>query len=724
MIVHADSRHSSHVMAASQLAMHVILIVVLLLVVVMLHVVDGDKIYITPQPDEIVCPQFPCTSLSRFATNSSSYISNGSNITLHLLPGRHSLDDEIMVSYADGFIMTNYLQSGDTVLIECSNYLGRLSINLTTFVCIKGGLHFIGCRGSKISMVDELVIEDIVFEGVLDSTMALNLSKISLAMVARSVFNASSYDSHHMQVDSFEDPKVSDHIFLDGFRSTPVGGAIVTTFSNIRIEDCAFEGNIAQLSATAAIFADKTSNISILSSNFLNNEASNFSSVLFLGPYSSLHVSNSTFNNNIAGTAMIISFNGDISIDGSIFSHSRAVVSGGAILAYGSSVQISRSNFNNNSVLYDGGVLYAYYSSVYASCCSFMGNLAHHHGGVLYTHNSSFNFVDSDFGNNMALSEGGVMYTGFENATAAIIIFVNCTFSGNVAGDYGGVITANSGTFFVTDSTFIENFATIGGVIATVALFHITNSTFSNNTALLSGGVTASYGSLYFLDCSFNKNSARFILGGTFAASNGLYYINRCSFEGSRAKDVGGVIVANNGSFVILNSYFRDNVAQVNGGHMLVSQCSFLIANCTFSDNILSLYFFNSNVTFDGYVNFKNNEFINHKTAQMLTELDNQGGAITSFHSKLYFLGHITIENYLATDGGAILAISSTIWMEGTMLLAYNEAVNNGGGIYLEGATLEIFGSCRVSQNRARSGGGILASASTITIPERRTNTP
>ena len=243
----------------------------------------------------------------------------------------------------------------------------------------------------------------------------------------------------------------------------------------------------------------------------------------------------------------------------------------------------------------------------------------------------------------------------------------NCTFNKNFAKEYGGAISSHSDIIFTSNSTFIESFAGIGGVIITSAFFHITNSTFSNNTALISGGVTASYGSFYFSDCLFSNNKAQLILGGMFAASNGSYYINRCSFEGGRAGEVGGAIVGKNASFIILNSSFHDNVAKVSGGDMLMSQCSFLIANCSFSD---SIYFFNSNTTFGGCMSFK---YVTKKITQnlMLPESENQGSAITSFHSQLYFLGNITLENSLSEDGGAILATSSTLWVDGAMHLAY-----------------------------------------------------
>ena len=211
---------------------------------------NGEILYITPQPDEIVCPHYPCISLSQFAANSSSSISNSSNITLYLLPGHHTLDNEILVSNVYSFIVTNYMRDEGAVLVECNTSLVRLNVNLITFVHIKGWLHFIGCGRNKISMVDELVIEDVIVEGVVDIT-ALELRKISFAIIARTTFNASSYTY------PVEDPGDSHYIL----RSIPTGGAITITFSNIVIESCVFEGNIAQFSATAAIFADKTSNI-------------------------------------------------------------------------------------------------------------------------------------------------------------------------------------------------------------------------------------------------------------------------------------------------------------------------------------------------------------------------------------------------------------------------------------------------------------------------------
>ena len=54
------------------------------------------------------------------------------------------------------------------------------------------------------------------FEGVVGIT-ALELNEISFAVIVRSTFNASSYDSHYL-THLAEDTGDLDHIFLDGFK--------------------------------------------------------------------------------------------------------------------------------------------------------------------------------------------------------------------------------------------------------------------------------------------------------------------------------------------------------------------------------------------------------------------------------------------------------------------------------------------------------------------------
>ena len=120
--------------------------------------------YITPSPN-VSCPQEEsCLTLSQFAANSSSY--HETNISLLFLPGSHSLDRELSLTYVDIFSMTKDAQENETVFIECTSQSGRFDINETTFASIRG-LHFIGCGGNTVTQVDQFVLEDTIFQGCL-----------------------------------------------------------------------------------------------------------------------------------------------------------------------------------------------------------------------------------------------------------------------------------------------------------------------------------------------------------------------------------------------------------------------------------------------------------------------------------------------------------------------------------------------------------------------------
>ena len=102
--------------------------------------------HITPSPNVLCHQEESCLTLSQFAANSSSYHGNETNISLHFLPGNHSLDRELSLTYVDSFSMTKDAQDNKTLFVECTSQSGRLDINEIIFASIKD-LHFIGCGG-------------------------------------------------------------------------------------------------------------------------------------------------------------------------------------------------------------------------------------------------------------------------------------------------------------------------------------------------------------------------------------------------------------------------------------------------------------------------------------------------------------------------------------------------------------------------------------------------
>ena len=103
-----------------------------------------------------------CLTLAQFAADSTSYLSNVTNISVFFLPGYHSLERELSLSHADNFSMTKCIEGNGTVFVECGSQSGRFNISETIFATIKG-LHFIGCGGNRVSQVEHFIIEDTIF---------------------------------------------------------------------------------------------------------------------------------------------------------------------------------------------------------------------------------------------------------------------------------------------------------------------------------------------------------------------------------------------------------------------------------------------------------------------------------------------------------------------------------------------------------------------------------
>ena len=100
-----------------------------------------------------------------------------------------------------------------------------------------------------------------------------------------------------------------------------------------------------------------------------------------------------------------------------------------------------------------------------------------------------------------------------------------------------------------------------------------------------------------------------------------------------------------------------------------------------------------------------------------LSQVYQEGGAITSIQSNVIFTGVTSLSNNQASSGGAILAIESSIMMAlySLTIIANNTAINGSGGdIFLHQSYLEITGNCSISGNHAVRGGGIYATGSNI----------
>ena len=491
----------------------------------------------------------------------------------------------------------------------------------------------------------------------------------------------------------------------------------------------------------------------------MSNKAGNDTSELITGfgtifSYNSdIRVHGSMFVDNIAVTGgVLLTYGRRIHISSSTFSNNRATKYGGVIDSKLSSCDIINSNFSNNSAFRYGGVIAAWQSTFNISNNSFTSNSVNAftsnnaqllYGGVMNIRESSFTvtnsrtFADNSGGfggvtaawnssitiyNNMfttnsASSFGGVMATSASSVNATV-----STFANNSAASYGGVLYSQSySSFEATDSSFIDNAAQHGGVIySRTSSFNISGSIFINNSAPEDGGVmTISSSSFNIVNNSFIDNRAGQYGGVIQVERNPFFYIISSTFYGNNAQ-YGGVLSMFNSTFHVSDSHFINNSAQFYGGIICTFQSVLYVINSTFYHNSGSLYiFFYSDLYFYGFTTFENCVEPPSKGPIGDALIYQEGGAITSFLSLIYYVTKkANLSNNKARNGGAVLAIESAIvvYYDSEVILAYNRAISrSGGGISLYQSSLVILGDCSISHYLGMQGGGIHASSSFIT---------
>ena len=226
--------------------------------------------YITPSLDS-PCPKDPCLTLTQFAANSSNCTGN---VSLIFLPGNHCLDSMLKVSGADNFSMKP--RDNELVTVECKSQSGQFVVYETTFASIKC-IHFNGCGGNTVTKAKHLVVNDIIFYGVEGSGegrgTALVLNEVNFAEIIGSSFisNTPGVNSEHHYVREFiTDPDILQKLALEEDDLVTVGGALLTTSSNVSVTNTKFVLNEAEIGGVLLAY---TSIITISQCTCSNNRA-------------------------------------------------------------------------------------------------------------------------------------------------------------------------------------------------------------------------------------------------------------------------------------------------------------------------------------------------------------------------------------------------------------------------------------------------------------------
>ena len=459
--------------------------------------------------------------------------------------------------------------------------------------------------------------------------------------------------------------KDNEHVFVECI--SQLGRFDISEATSVSIKSLHFIGcgsnrvsQVTWLTIANSIFRDVEDNSAVLELNgvdIANIERSQFlyntidyHTIYNISKFNFLkvHLDYIYYHRNRPGCVLYTVFS-NVSIISSWFMYNKADI-GGALVAHNSSVHIDRSTLSYNTA-YFGGAMVTSASTIDTDSCTFTGNIAHVGGGVMVTYNDKFILSNTNFTQNIAYF-GSVMNT-FGNSSVAMN---NCNCTSNNAKHIGVMVTWQNSLLNISNSTFTSNNAKDYGGVMVICdnSLIISNSTFSSNLAITSSTIEVCDNSLVIISHSTFTSISDSAVIEIFR--NSVVNISNSTFINNRAVD----IIYCTGKLLNLDSCnFSFNTLVNDGGIIQSSQCSTHIVNCVFDHNVGSLvHAYNSNLTLSGESKFENSNKV------LITDDGfSQGGVITSYLSTVVFARYSTIyiSSNQAGDGGAILAIESTI---------------------------------------------------------------
>ena len=641
---------------------------------------QSKVLYITPL-QSTPCLEKPCLTLSSFAANTSWLIEL--NATLVFLPGNHTLGSDVSVSnisYLSIFPKSSFKGSQNPIIICWRN--ANFKFDNVEHLLMRN-LKFVGCGKNRLYSVSQFLIEGSIFLGINGSGTALEIVDTNASIINCSfIFNKAGSYRGPIGVLEYWKQNIDANISVYSY----IGGAVIANKSNIVIARSQFEGNSAKVGG--AIFAELGSNITIINSTFVKNDAT----------CNAYDLAEICFGGVLHSESGLISDQTQLTVVDSEFSGNSALY-GGVVSTYSGTVNCTSCNFSNNWA----GV----YSNISQPCiwtlmnitAACFGEMKHNpalwSGGVLFLMNGSTSAIEkSQFYNNTAIKNGGALHVSVQSA----VTISNCEFLDNKALGSGGVIYLSdaSKVNIGNKSMFHNNIAAYidgqGGVLAAFiqSSVIICDSEFWSNVGLYAGGVLYLHNVSVSIDNSHFHNNAGKFQGGVLDVFNSFAVtLHKCEFHNNTVIHSGGgvIIVMDSYTLTLSGNLFMHNKAQNNyGGVLLAARTKTVLID--------------------------DNDFLGNCAPH--------GGAIAAFMSDLKFKGWSNeLINNAAESGGAIFTSGSTLNVYNRMTISDNIANNSGGGVYLHRSELNCQDSSTIelTNNRAiDKGGGIHGINSLITI--------
>ena len=474
------------------------------------------------------------------------------------------------------------------------------------------------------------------------------------------------------------------------------GGAIFNNGGDVFVDNNVFDENIADgISGSGGAIFSVNGEVSVVGgSDFIKNQSARAGGAVEIidgefSDFNSLFFSNDTGGSLPAspgnGGAFHITGTGSSAFTGSRFVANLAASKGGAVW---------------NSAASDLFLTDVEFSDNVAS-----GNAANSGGGAVYNNGGEVFVNSSVFKDNIAdgiAGSGGAILS----VDGRVLVQSDSAFSRNLSARAGGAVEIIAGEFFDTDSVYTANETGVSlpAQPGNGGAFHITGTaTAAFNGTEFVGNLAGSEGGAVW-------NSAT---STTFLTN---VEITENVASGNAADNGGGGIFNNGGSVFVNTSTVVGNVANGNagsGGGVLSVAGVIRFDDSTISENQAARAGGGVEVI-DGRAVFNSATLASNTTGVVLTAAPGNGGALhVSGNGAVVNFSNSTIRNNSAANqgGGLWNETGSTLILNSDTTVSNNTAAVLGGGVYNRGL-LEAIDTVFAENEALDDGGGIYITTS------------
>ena len=616
-----------------------------------------------------------CLSLPDFAATNHN---GNENISLILLPGNHNLTTNITLSNFKRLEML-HLSTNATFTCALSTHFSFEQIESVSIRRVT----FIGCGNNLVRDVSKFILQEAVFKGQADTGTALTLINTT-AEIDHCSFIGNQFGTVMESVESLKliTTNIAWLIVRNVTGVVRVGGALISTYSNVSISHSTFENNTAEIGGD--IYAEEESSIFVYNSTFTGdgpqpaNEESSFGGAIF-SHQNTLRVTECQFCKKHATVgASIMSSSSEVIVNGSRFDSNSATDHAGGLFAYNSTAFVYGSVFHNNTAAGGAGVTTDRGTIVVAGSI-FTFNRAHQHGAALDLFRDKSTVMGCHFEGNIANSfAGAVLFwlsnselygkASDEDSLQACEEKCSDNYQGAVdvseftSGDRSQFISNSAPTgaaLYVIKSTvkscgpifFSKNFATLNS-----------NVYFLNSDGVFEGFIelTQNLGSFF----AFNSNIT---LSGCAKFVNGSLPVNTTA----NFREAGALTLYQTMLTLRGETRFEHNNAEIGGAILATDSEVFLSGQA---------YILNNNASMSGGGLYLSQSELSSLQASTLTISGNhateKGGGIDIVSSSIKFI--VTGSQYTDQTGNMIEEY------EGAILNITENMAQKGGAIYLE----------------------------------------